>query len=210
MAKRVRYGLKNLYYSSITENADGTLTYATPIAIPGAKSITMKPKTSKTEDYADDGLWYVDSMTYGYDGSFEVEDTLAFQNFCNEVFSRSATKGSSYLETPAQRHKPFCLLGEFGLAGSTETGRRFCLYYVIADTPEESGSTNSPDKTIATYTVNFTAIPDPAGRHLKYSENSSGSLYDTFFVAVPLKTQPHATAAKEGTWDDEEETAGSN
>ena len=51
-ANKVKYGLKNVHYAVATETG-GTLTYATPVPIPGGVSLTLEPKGEKAEFYAD-------------------------------------------------------------------------------------------------------------------------------------------------------------
>ena len=50
---RIRYGIKSVYYAVITEGEDGNVTYATPVALPGAKSISLSAEGDKLEEYAD-------------------------------------------------------------------------------------------------------------------------------------------------------------
>ena len=41
MANKVRYGLEQVFYAKATEGSGGTLTYATPVALKGAVSLTL-------------------------------------------------------------------------------------------------------------------------------------------------------------------------
>ena len=82
---RVRYGLSNLYYAIATDDGTGTLTYANPVKIPGAKSIALDPQGDSTDEYADDVLWLHIDGNNGYSGDLEFEDTADGAAFYNAV-----------------------------------------------------------------------------------------------------------------------------
>ena len=58
---KVRFNLKNVYFSKLTVGESGTPTYATPEHIPGAVSISMSPEGDTTPFYAD-GIQYYTSV----------------------------------------------------------------------------------------------------------------------------------------------------
>ena len=69
---KVIFGLKNVHYAVITEETDDLLTYAEPVRIRGAVSMTMTPQGEQTEFYADDILFYGETSNTGYEVGLEI------------------------------------------------------------------------------------------------------------------------------------------
>ena len=52
---KVRFGIKSCYYSVITRDENGDITYGTPVAFPGAASLSLDAQGGDPEPfYADD------------------------------------------------------------------------------------------------------------------------------------------------------------
>ena len=69
---KVRFNLKNVYFSKLTVGESGTPTYATPEHIPGAVSISMSPEGDTTPFYADGIQYYTSVANNGYSGDLEM------------------------------------------------------------------------------------------------------------------------------------------
>lgn len=41
---KVKFGISNVYYAKMTVQNDGTITYATPVAIPRSRIIISRPR----------------------------------------------------------------------------------------------------------------------------------------------------------------------
>ena len=68
---KVRFGLSNCYYATITE-ANGATTYGTPVAMPGAVALNLESQMSTEDFYADNGVYYVSSSANSYEGDLEL------------------------------------------------------------------------------------------------------------------------------------------
>lgn len=188
---RIRYGLKNLYYAVATAGTGGALTYAAPVAVPGAKSISLSPAGSAIDEPADDVVWFHKDTNDGYTGSVEFEDTAAGDAFLAAVLGMTTDSKDVVFESASDEYKEFALLGQFTLEGGSdnETGKRFCLFRCIAARPDVAGQTKEVGGlTIATNTVNITAMARINDDMVKASCDSNSDAYAGWFTAVVTKT----------------------
>lgn len=186
---RVRYGLKNLYYATATDGGGGALTYATPVALPGAKSISLSVEGESVDESADDVRWFHLNVNNGYSGTLEFEDTADADTFLRTVLGQTKDTADVVWETAADVPVEFALLGQFTLAGGTETGKRFALLRCVIDRPELAGQTKEQSGlTIQTNTVNITAMPRINDDRVKAVADSSSAAYAGWFSAVVTPT----------------------
>ena len=54
----VTYGIKNVHYSKITFNPDGSINYGPVKSLPGATEISLDANGDMTKFYADDMLYF--------------------------------------------------------------------------------------------------------------------------------------------------------
>lgn len=182
---RIRYGIKNVHYAVATEGTGGALTYATPVALPGAKSISLDAQGESTDEYADNVVWWHGDINSGYSGTLEFEDTAASETFINAVLghTKDATTGTT-VETSADQQKEFALGFEFTLDGGTETGKRIWMLRCKISRPQISGSTKEANIAAQTQTVNLTCIARADDEKVKTSANSTDASYANWFSAV--------------------------
>lgn len=148
---KVKFGLKNVHYAVITET-EGTLTYGTPIAIPGAVNLNLPKKGDKTEFYADDKEYFSDDNFVGYDGTLEV--ALLPESFETDVLGRTKTASGEIIENANDKTKAIALLFEFD--GDVKATRHV-LYNVTVGRPDLSSTTRNNSKTPVTDTISITA-----------------------------------------------------
>ena len=72
MANKIKYGLRSVYYAVATTGTGGALTYATPVAIPGAVNLSLSAEGDTTPFYADDVVYWQGTANNGYSGSLEI------------------------------------------------------------------------------------------------------------------------------------------
>lgn len=188
---RVRYGLKNLHYALATAGEGGALTYATPVPVPGAKTISLAPAGTAIDEPADDVVWYHKDTNDGYTGSIEFEDTADGDAFMAEVLGQTTDANDVTFEAATDEYKEFALLGQFTLEGgsNSETGKRFCFFRCVASRPNTDGQTREVSGlTIATNTVNITAMARISDDMVKASCVSTSDAYASWFESVVTKT----------------------
>ena len=184
---RIRYGFSKLHYAVATEGTGGALTYGTPVAIPGAKSMAMAPAGTQFNEPADNTNWYNNTTNDGYTGTIEFEDTAAADAFLEDVlgYTKDATSGI-VVEKASDQPKEFAILAQFELAGGTEVGKRVCFFRCTARRPDINAQTKEVGGlTVATNTINVTAVPRINDDAVKATAVSTDSGYADWFTAVP-------------------------
>ena len=149
---KIKYGLKNVYYAIATIAADGTATYATPVAFPGAVSLSMDPQGEMTKFYADNVEYWVGNGNSGYDGSLEVARVI--DSFKKDVLGYIKDAKDVFVEDMNAETVHFALLFQFE---GDKKATKHVLYNCVASRPGASGSTKEENISPETETLNLSA-----------------------------------------------------
>ena len=191
MANKVRYGLKNVHYATVTFASDGTPTFGTPVAIPGAVSASLTKQGDTYTFYADDGSYFELGDNASYEGDLVI--ALIPDSFRTDVLGEVADSGNGLLYEKANAlPKAFALLFQFeGDAEST----RHVLYYCKASRPTIASQTTeeSIEPVTETISITATAVGMTVGGVantpvVKAKCGTTDSAYSTFFTAVKVPT----------------------
>lgn len=178
---KVKFGLKNAYYSVITSGDDGAVTYATPVAIPGSVNLSLTAQGDNTEFYADNVLYYTTAANTGYQGDLEV--AIIPNSFRTDILKETLDATSKVLfENASVEPKHFALLFEFS---GDQNSIRHVIYDCTVTRPSVTSQTTTNTREPVTETMTITAVPRADGI-VKASTTSEtpSETYNGWFTSV--------------------------
>ena len=192
---KVRFGLKNCHYAKATFDEDGNVTYAKPVRLPGAVSLSLDPEGENENFYADDIVYYVLNNNAGYEGDLEL--ALIPEEFLKDILHEEEDANGVLTENANNEFERFALLFEFT---GDKNAIRHVLYCCSASRPSVEGETKEDEKEVQTEELAIIASALANGYvKAKTSSNTSKAVYDAWYDAVYEPTIPETT-------DDEDES----
>lgn len=185
MAKnKVKYNLKNAHYAMLTVDGEGTVSYATPVALPGAVSISLDANGEPENFYADGVAYYVINNNMGYDGDLEL--ALIPEDFRIAALNETLDDKKVLIENADSELNAFALLFEFD--GDVKHIRHV-LYNCSASRPGISGKTNEENREVQTETLTIKATPLASGVvKAKTGNETDAATYADWYKAVYMPT----------------------
>lgn len=152
-SNKVVFGIKNCYYAPLTINSTtGTGAYTTPVALPGAVSLSMDAQGDTNKFYADNIVYYVSAANNGYEGTLELAKIP--DDFLVDILGFIRDGSSVLVEDASAPVKHFALTFQFE---GDQHARRHVLYNCTASRPAISGATVEESVTPQTQTINISA-----------------------------------------------------
>lgn len=186
MADKVYFGIKNVYYAVATDDGTGTLSYAAPVAIPGARSISLSAAGDKTDWYADNVSYFSTYANNGYEGDLVVAKLP--DSFKTAVLGEVLDSKGFYVESADAPTVEFALLFQFE---TDEHDVRHCFYRCTASRPDVASSTIEETIEPNEETLSLTALPRISDGVIKsrapYDADADSS-YAKWFTAVQEPT----------------------
>ena len=151
MANKIKYGLSRVYYAKATiDTSTGAATYTTPVAIPGAVSLSMDPSGDSNKFYADKVAYATFAANAGYEGELEV--ALIPDSFRKDILGE-VVDSDIQVEKASATTTPFALLFQFE---GDEDATRHVFYNVTAARPNVGSKTTEESVDVQTETLKLT------------------------------------------------------
>lgn len=154
---KVRFGLKNVYYAKLTESSDNSNNvFATPVAVPGAVSMTIDSNATDGTFYADNVSYYKTFANNGYTGTLEM--ARINDQMMKDIFNWSLDSSSKTLiESTGVKPNPFALI--FQIEGD-QNEELYVLYRVVPTSKPSLGSNTIGEQVEpVTQSFSFEALP---------------------------------------------------
>lgn len=177
---KVKYNLKNAHFATLTEGEDGTFVYDTPIAIPGAVSLSLAAQGNINKFYADGIVYYQTASNNGYEGDLEV--ALIPEKFRTNVLGETLDSNNVLVENTNAKTKAFALLFEF--EGDTK-GIRHVMYNCTATRPSIESQTTEEEVDPVTEKLTISAAPRSDGKvKAKTGDSVTDETYNNWYKTV--------------------------
>ena len=188
---KIKYGIKNVYYAIGTPQTNGSMTYTTPVAFPGAVSLSLDPQGENTPFYADNVVYWVGNGNNGYSGDLEIARVI--DSFKENVLGDIKDGKTVLIENANANIVHFALLFQF--EGDVKATKHI-MYNCTCSRPSAAGTTKNESIEPATETVTITATSiynatlDTDIVKAEATANSDSTTYNSWFSAVYLPTAP--------------------
>ena len=181
---KVKFNIRNVHYAKLTVSETGEVTFAKPVPMPGAVSLSLDPNGEPSVFYADGYAYYTISNNQGYEGDLEL--ALVPESFRTDILKETMDSNSVLIEDATVETEKFALLFEFD--GDVKKIRHV-LYNCIASRPTIESSTKEDEIEVKTETLSITASPLSGGYvKARTSDTTTEEAYEGWYQDVYLPT----------------------
>ncbi len=174
------------------KSTQGEQRFETPVAIPGAVSITLEQQGELTPFWADGVKYYVSASNGGYEGELEV--ALIPDKFREDILGEEADANGVLMENVNTETAEFAL--GFQMDGDTNP-TLFWFYSCTATRPSIEATTTEDTKEPNTDTLPISCGADENGYvRAKTTDTSYANVQEAWFTKVYEKTDAETLAAK--------------
>lgn len=188
---KVRFGLKNVHYAKLTESSGSSNnTFATPVAVPGAVSMTIDSSVANNTFYADNIAYFKWLSNNGYTGTLEmarISDAML-----KDIWGMTSSGGILYEEADVQP-SPFALL--FQIDGDADNELNVFYRVVPTSKPTGGSQTIGENKEPVTQSFTFEVLPLVTGPAYQKGKikgrtdtTSTTEIRSAWFSAVQIAT----------------------
>ena len=185
---KVHFGLKNVHYALITYT-DGVPSWGSPVAVPGAVSLSLSKEGSDTDFYADDVKYFHLSGNSGYSGSLEM---ASFPPEMRKDLWGNVITGTSKLLVEDVDAQPAEFALMFEIDGD-QTAERYCFLRCQASRPDVASATKAESTEVQTQSCDMVAMAviDPTADSeingkvdYRTTADTPSAIYAAFYNAV--------------------------
>ena len=179
-------GVKNFHIAEMT--AESTLTYATPVAIPGLVQMQASRSVESGPSYADDEVWINDETDNGGEGTISIRDILSSGTIRELIAKLSGyliTSEGDILALSNPTKVPCAIMCERSAHGGH--GQRKLWYKCWLGKPDFDASTKEGSPNVGQLDIPFTYEPVQLAEGVIVTTRDSfygNSTYADFFEAV--------------------------
>lgn len=185
MGNKVKFNVCNVHYAVINHTAEGKLTFATPVPMPGAVSISLEPNGEPESFYADGIEYYTISNNMGYEGDLEL--ALIPDSFRKDVLKETEDMNKVLIENSNTETANFALLFEFD---GDKNKIRHVMYNCSAARPSLEGQTNEETREVQPETLSLLARPLPTGFvKARTGDSTTAETYNTWYESVYMPVE---------------------
>ena len=182
---KVKFNICNVHYALLTVSEDGEITFGTPVAMPGAVSLSLEPNGEPSNFYADGYAYYTISNNMGYEGDLEL--AMVPEGFRTDVLKESLDDNSVLVESANVETANFALLFEFD---GDVNAIRHVLYNCSASRPSIESETKEDTIEPGTETLSITADPRSDGLvKARTGDTTDKEAYTNWYKSVYLPTE---------------------
>lgn len=185
--EKVQFGIKNVKYALKTVNADGTVTFGAPVALPGATEIALPPVGEIVKKYADNVLYVRIPVNQGYDGTLSV--FYVPDSFARDVLGMTFDQNGVLVEGSGAAITEFALMGEFDT--DTTRKKRWLMYNCTAGRSDLNGATKEDTVDPQAFSIPITAAPLDGTEVIKasYLGDDSDPIFASWLSSVYVPSE---------------------
>ncbi len=182
MSNKIKYNLKNVHAAVMTRGTNGTFTYATPQAIPGAVSMSLEAEGDASPFYADGIVYFRSASNNGYSGDLEI--ALIPDWFREQVLRETLDTNKVFIER-SNIAEPvyFALLFEFD--GDQKAIRHVLYNCSVSKRPTIASQTKEASIEPGTETLSLSADPREDGLvKARTGDTTKDTAYNSWYQSV--------------------------
>lgn len=185
MPNKIKFGISKCYYA-----VKGSSGYGTPVALPGAVSLSLSAQGELYKFYADNIEYYRSAINNGYEGTLEL--ALIPDSFLTAVLGNSLDSTDKVLVEQVQNDSVVFAFG-FQIEGDANNSR-FWLYNCVATRPEIAGDTKEDSIEAQTESITISSSPTDTGLvRARTTAETPTATYDGWFSEVWEPAAPVTT-----------------